>query len=173
MAGNNKQTKTEVQKRDLPAADPLPAAYHDDRPAGPLAIRPVERGSLGPEPIYPRRQGEDRDGYGDSDLQRQVEGEPGAGPSPIAAPLSSGWEDGSRGWDGRCVQQAREQLGHALPDLVSARLRPVLGGGPRSVPELPADPPLRAMPGRRSSPLLLGAGRPAGRSSPPEEPDDA
>jgi hypothetical protein len=56
MAVNDKQTKTEVQERHQPAADPLPAAFDEDQPATPLAIRPVERGgaSSATGPRYPR-----------------------------------------------------------------------------------------------------------------------
>jgi hypothetical protein len=56
MANNDRRTKTDVLKRNQPAADALPAAFDEDQPAAPLAIRPVERcgSDSATRPQYPR-----------------------------------------------------------------------------------------------------------------------
>jgi len=192
MAGNNKQTRTEVQEHDLPAADPLPAAYHHDRPAGPLTIRPVERGGADPAtgPRYPRastalarpepradlaaRDGDCAEDEGCC-CECTEDGQDQFGDSPGGhVARTPGWDDGSRGWDRNCVERARERLGlRGIPDAVTARLGRVLGPTQGAGRNLPAADTAPQLAGPSASPSQTG--RPPGALPPrtTREPDDA
>jgi hypothetical protein len=183
MSDDSKRAKTEVELRDQQSVAPLPAAYDEDRPASPLAIRPVERGAADPgtRPRYPRastamacggarsdlaaRDGDREEDEGcccecTEDGQDQFGDSPGGHVTP-----TPGWNDGSRGWDRNCVERARERLGlRGVPDVVTARLGRVLGptqGTGRNLRAAGAAPQLA---GRTATPSQTG--RPAGALPP-------
>jgi hypothetical protein len=192
MAEDTKRPRAGVQERDLPAADPLAAAFDEERTCAPLAIRPVERGGADPAtgPRYPRASTAlarpepradlaARDGARAEDegccCECTEDGQDPFGDSPGGhVARTPGWDDGSRGWDRNCVERARARLGlRGIPDAVTARLGRVLGptqGAGRNLPAAGTEPQLA---GRRASPSQTG--RPPGALPPRTtgEPDDA